>query len=170
MKRTLFAVIIVLFGSISFASAHTYKTEGTITVLMHSNPDDDPIVGQAAALFFQITDSANKFDATKCDCNLVISKQNQELFRGSLLRIDNAPTIYGFTKPFTFPEKAVYSITVTGKPTTANLFQSFEVNYDLRVDRGVGEPPQTKSTWPWVIGGILILAGAGLVLWKKTRK
>ncbi|MEO8065584.1 MAG: hypothetical protein ABI643_01865 [Candidatus Doudnabacteria bacterium] len=168
--------IIFAFGFIRSASAHLYETDGSVTVLLHSNPDDDPIVGAAAALFFQIDDTANRFDQAQCDCSVEISKQGKKLFSSSLLRIGGA-SIYAYTVPFTFPEKAVYSIVVTGKPKESELFQDFQVKYDLRVDRDQGQEatPATNSTSGRSAKLIAIIAVgfvvlAGLVIFFKSKR
>jgi hypothetical protein len=129
------------------ASAHIYITDRNITVLLHTNPDDDPIVNQPASMLFEITDKTNRFQVADCDCSVMISRQGQMLLNSPLLTF-NTPSIYEFTMPFTFPEKAVYEITFTGKPKTANAFQAFQVQYNLRVDRDAGQAanPQTNTS------------------------
>ncbi|MEJ0021877.1 MAG: hypothetical protein WDN47_04890 [Candidatus Doudnabacteria bacterium] len=154
MKRIIFYVFlaVLFFGFAQPVSAHVFKTDGSITVLMHANPDDDPIAGQPASLLFGITDTANKFDPANCDCKVSISDKSKQLLDESLLRIAGAaPSLYALTIPFTFPERAVYSIVVTGAPKTAGAFQNFQVEYDLRVDRTAGNTEAGSFTNHWLL-------------------
>jgi hypothetical protein len=172
MKKIVFGVLLIFlaFGFFKPALAHEYQTDGTITVLLHTNPDDDPVVAEPASLFFQVTDTAGRFDAAKCDCSVTISDQGKQLFSDSLLRIDGA-SIYGFTIPFTFPQKAVYGVVVTGKPKTLGAFQSFQVQFALRVDRTSGNTAAANLPGHWLVYLFLIVLFVGfLILWLKNRK
>lgn len=170
MKRILWCatLIVLAFGFFHTAAAHEYKTDGSVTVLLHSNPDDDPIAAEPASLFFQVSDTSERFDPALCDCSVTISNQGQKLFGGSLFRI-GGPSIYSFTIPFTFPKKAVYSISVTGKPKAVGTFQSFQVQYDLRISREVLPQPKKVPVTMIALVAIAIMAGIGLYFKSKNN-
>jgi hypothetical protein len=163
-KITLLIIFIFTFGLSQRVSAHTYSTDGAITVLMHSNPDDDPIAGEPAALLFDVDDKNDKFDPINCNCTVIISTENKEIFNGPALRIDG-PSIYGLTLPFTFPQRGIYQIKFSGGPKNSSQFQNFSVNFDLRIDRGTA---RSNSKLPYIIGGgIILLIGAAYFIKRK---
>ena len=166
MKRFFLGFLFILaLSSAQFASAHIYRTDGAITVLLHTNPDDDPIVGQPAMLLFQVSDTTNHFNASKCVCKITISNQDQQLFSGQLQGLGTAPSIYDLTIPFTFPVQAVYGIDVAGQPQTAGNFQSFQLHYDLRVSRIVIQPDKFTNPMIWIASGILMAGVIILILY-----
>jgi hypothetical protein len=149
MKKCITTIIFIvaMAGLAPQALAHVLKNDGPIGVLLHVNPDDDPIVGQPAALLFSVTDSTNRFDPAACNCMVTISEQGKQLFSGSMLRLGSAASIYSLTLPFTFPEKAVYHIVASGHPKNGKSFQNFQVDYDLRVDRGTDAQPASGTPY-----------------------
>ncbi|HEV8601622.1 MAG TPA: hypothetical protein VGQ87_03445 [Patescibacteria group bacterium] len=161
MKRLL--KILVLFVSVyglSFhtAEAHVLKSDGSIGVLLHVTPDDDPIVGEPAMFFFEVKDKQNKFSPQNCDCALTILKQDKQIFSTSLYSSSSGNDISSPMFSFTFPEKSVYSIVVTGKPKIADEFQAFSVKYDLRVSRDSGSASSSQLPLGKIILGIVIAA------------
>lgn len=168
--RSWLAFFLALSLALSFAprtGAHTYVTDGTITVLLHTNPDDDPIAGEPAAMLFEVTDSTKKFQAENCACRVAVANSGQTLLDTELLRISGA-SVYAFTMPLTFPQRAVYHIVVTGQPHTAGQFQSFKVEYDLRVDRQGAVAAKTRGFWGKL--GLIVLAGifvSGLIFMRR---
>ncbi len=171
-KPLLILFLIAILFVATPASAHTFQTDGSITVLLHTNPDDDPIAGQPAAVLFQITDTANKFDSSKCDCSVTISRQNNILFTAPLLRVVGA-SIYDLTQAYTFQERGVHQITVNGKPKIAGEFQSFKVQHDLRIDRGGAPSSPENNNILFIISGLIVFAivvGVGVYFKNKGRK
>ena len=169
MKKFLFtACLVVVLCSFQTAFGHEIKDDRDISVILHTNPDDDPIVGQPAAVLFSVSDKNNKFDNSQCDCRVIISEHGTELLSTALYRVTDSSTIYAYTMPFTFPKKDVYTIAMIGNPKTANAFQSFRVEYDLRVDRGSMPGPSSKLIW--VLGGIVIIIAVIFVFYVKARK
>lgn len=112
--------------------AHTLKTDGSIGAVIHIDPEDDPIIGEPAYFFFDFKDKDGKFKAEDCTCVATISRDNQVLATQTLAA-DTSLQSSSFS--YTFPEKGVYHIEVSGQPLSTNGFQSFKLNYDLRVER-----------------------------------
>lgn len=175
-----FAFIALIFCAVSVhtASAHIFKTDGDITVLLHANPDDDPIAKEPASLLFGVTDTTNKFTESACDCKVAISRGNATLLSTGLLHLATAPSLYSLTIPFTFPERAVYNITVTGTPKTPDAFQPFKTSFNLRVDRASSstaphpatEDASSDGKNALILGTVIILAvGLGLYFKNKIR-
>jgi hypothetical protein len=138
MKR-LFAPLILIAALAAIvpkiASAHVLKTDGSIGAVMHIDPDDDPIVSEPATFFFEIKDKQNKFTPEQCDCSANILRDGKTIFSAALFKDSSNNTINYPTFSYTFPERAVYTVQVVGKPLSDGAFQPFTLNYDVRVSR-----------------------------------
>jgi hypothetical protein len=127
--------------------AHILKSNHAIGAVLHVNPEDDPIAGQESSFFFEFKDKENKFTAGECFCTFSVLRAGkvigtQSLFQNiSDLQSNNAGTV------FTFPDKDVYIVRVTGKPKTDGAFQAFQLDYTIRVDRGLDTGTPQSSIW-----------------------
>ncbi len=127
MKRIL-CIIFSIFFLVAFpVSAHMLKIDRDMSGVFHVDPEDDPVVGEPAYLHFTITDKTNKFSFDACDCRVAIKNNGTTLFN----------QVFSTDTPisYVFPERALYTIEVTGSPRSAGTFQDFDLKYDLRVDR-----------------------------------
>ncbi len=165
-------ILLPLFTTLFFLSplpayAHILKTDGNIGAVLHIDPDDDPFVGQQASFFFEFKDKQNKFTPQNCDCTFSITEDGKEIFSQPLFQNNSSPSLDNASVFFTFPEKNVYQVKVTGKPNPADAFQKFTLTYDVRVARTTNSSTTTQGTqatntnWfsthiPHVIGGIII--------------
>jgi hypothetical protein len=142
-----FGLCLTLFFTCATTTfAHVFLDDGAINVFSHIEPDDSPVVGSKAKLFFVVTDKENKFDGRNCDCAISIQKTDgtvvysQKLFAG---KGDDEATA---SLTYTFPEKAVYDLKITGTPKKDFHFQVFEVHRVIRVDRTVSFDEISTST------------------------
>ncbi len=145
------AILTLVISSITFfsltqpVSAHVLLTSGSIGTTLHVAPDDDPPVGSPANFYFEFKDKENKFNPADCICKITILKNGielhtEDLFTTSLTNDINAPAFQ-----FTFPEKNVYTIKITGTPKTPESFQSFEINHTLRITREQNSNQSTNN-------------------------
>lgn len=150
MKRIFTLILPLLFTlliSVSPVFAHVLLTDGSIGATLHIDPEDDPIVGQPSNFYFEFKDKQNLFDPNNCDCRITITSNgqkiyDQELFNSSVQTSDlNSPV---FT--YTFPEKNIYLIKITGTPKTPNAFTPFNLEHSLRIDREASAKPQTQNS------------------------
>ena len=123
-------VLIPMTVRIPTASAHVVKSDGTINVFLHVDPDDSPIVGKPSRLIFEISDSEKKFSASHCDCMVYVKNGSVMVSSGKLT--NNSFSVL-------FPETGVYTITLDGNPKDSFFFQKFSLSYDQRVDRLEGQ-------------------------------
>jgi|GEM_PF-785460 len=138
------------------ASAHVLETDGSIGAIMHVDPDDDPIAGQPAKFYFEFKDKDNKFSFQNCDCSATITRNTQQVFSAPL-----PPD--GFS--YTFPERDVYVLDITGQPKQAGQFQSFRLEYTLRISRTAPANSQGSGSLPWGEHTLhYILFGAGFLV------
>lgn len=147
-------------------SAHVLETDGSIGAVIHIDPEDDPIVGEQASFFFEFKDKEGKFNGTNCDCVAVISKNGQELFRGSIYGNTDQPSLENSSLFFTFPERGVYSLEIIGKPLTPGAFQEFHLKDELRVERLPGAQPAEEKSGNFFIDHKLhlVVFGVGLAI------
>jgi len=157
MKK-IFLVLLVLtiFVPAHKVLAHEIAIDGSVQVLFHSDPDDNPSAGQPTALHFEATDSTNAFKAGDCNCVLTVSQKNQLLFESNVTPITASTSIYTFASAFTFPRTGDYKVTLAGISKTG-AFKSFTVAYNFTVP----DPNANKKLLISIgFGMLLILAGA----------
>jgi hypothetical protein len=154
------ALLLVLLSSTQ-AFAHVLETDGPIGAVFHVSPDDDPIAGEPADFFFEFKDRENRFTPSQCDCTVAISQHNEEIFVSSLTAHSTDPNLESASFSFTFPQKDIYTITITGKPMDGKAFTPFTLKYDLRVER---EKQATRNDEPFLQPLVLIIGLSVLVL------
>lgn len=145
--------------------AHTLVTDNNIGAVMHIDPDDDPVAGSPANFFFEFKDKQNRFDPSKCSCVAAIYQQGQKIFSQSLFQDNSSPSLSNSSFSYTFPDKDVYELKVTGSPINGASFQSFALTYDIRVSRVSGDP--NKSVYQQIadfMGGHVIHVGVIVTL------
>ncbi len=177
----LFLLLFVFIASSNTAYAHVLKTNGSVGAVMHVTPDDDPIAGEESGFYFEFKDKENKFKPENCDCTISILQSGKEIFSQPLFSNNADPSLSNASFSFTFPQRDVYKIKITGKPSNPGEFNDFTLEYDLRVER-VSENVQTteqasptqpeNKNWilahiPHIIGGFLAVA---LLLWVAVKK
>ncbi|HVM77129.1 MAG TPA: hypothetical protein VMU07_03190 [Candidatus Paceibacterota bacterium] len=164
-------VLVAVFGFVSSASAHVWRTDGNITVLLHVNPIDAPVAGQPAELLFGITDAANQFATGTCQCSVEVSENGKVLLNKELIPWTGGPSLFTYEMPFTFPNPAVYSIVVTGSPKASGTFQNFQVSYDERVGRNPNDPSADSDPLFYLaMGGVAVLILGSLYLTYRQVK
>jgi len=136
-KVFLFVLFLSLFLFFPFqeAQAHFTEIDGSISVTMHVDPNDNPKPGKQANLYFLVVDKAKKFSLNKCNCVVTINEKDKQIFKQKVIDRKNAhATIWGTYQPFVFPKNDLYHIVLSGKPVSQNTFQPFSVSWDFRVD------------------------------------
>ncbi len=161
LKNKFLFLILFLIISLSIPakiSAHVLKTDGSIGAVLHIDPDDDPIVNQPANFVLEFKDTKNKFHLYNCSCTYSLVKAGQTIVSGSLTSVsedDHNSAAFSYT----FPEKGVYQLKVSGSPVD-NSFSNFDLDYDLRVSRDSAAPNFNLLTQSWhflVLVGLLIV-------------
>lgn len=152
------------------ASAHVLQTDGTIGAVMHIDPNDDPIAGQQAGLFFTFKDTTDKFDAKNCDCKIAILESGKTMYAQPLFPNTSTPPLDNASLFYTFPSPNVYQVVITGTPTSKNAFQSFKLVYAVRVEKPQGLDQNANSSTNFFIthfgqfiAGILLLLVVSIV-------
>jgi len=177
VKRACHFVCIVLLAVWIFACplvtfAHFEETDGSISVTLHVEPNDNPQPDKKANLYFLFEDTAKKFELNKCNCIVTVNEQGKQIFQKRLTELKSRHfSIWGTYIPFIFPHNDVYHIALTGKPLTNNIFSPFSVSWDFRADPanpGIVDDDAKQSSLSdiqvligsWVIGiVVLVLIG-----------
>jgi hypothetical protein len=142
MKKLFFCFLLSLLFFLFLsptAHAHFAATDGNITIVLHVDPNDQPIPGQLAHLYFlfNFNDTTKKFSLRDCNCIVTVVEQgNQKQIEQQKLLEKNNPhlTIWGANMPIVFPARDVYFITIKGSPIKPNDFKPFYLTWFFRVD------------------------------------
>lgn len=138
--------------------AHVLRSDGTVGAVMHVTPEDDPIAGEPSDFYFEFKDTASRFSPEACNCVITIKKAGEEVYSQPLFINNSNPNLQNASFSYTFPEKNVYTVEISGKPKTNDSFTSFTLTYDLRVEREKTpeESQNTESFWDRY--GIVVVA------------
>lgn len=117
----------------SFVNGHTLESNESISAIMHIDPQDNPIIGEEASLQFEFIDPKQAFTLEMCECIISINLKNNNLLTQALVSDTN--NVHTSTVSFSFPEKAIYTVKIQGKPQHGEIFKPFTLTYSLRVER-----------------------------------
>lgn len=137
MKKLLLTVPILFAFLIlvDIAEAHFLATDKNIGAVLHVDPTDEPVVGAQTSFFFEFKDKDNKFNPENCDCSFNIFENGRNVYSQPLFQTVTKPSLTNAAVFYTFSEKGAYEIRVSGKPNSANKFSSFNLKWNLRVEK-----------------------------------
>jgi hypothetical protein len=177
MKKII-AILALLLLPLSM-SAHEIKSAGTLNILLHMEPLDNPAAGEDAQVFFSVEDSANKFKYADCTCRVIVKRMDDfELLNRLVTPEDDAPD-WGANVariPFVFPQVGIYKVIIQGT-SKAKTFTDFNLEYDKRIERQSESESlapmedQSDSGWlsnPFYIGAIAIVLG--IIIYEVVNK
>jgi hypothetical protein len=140
MKKILLSILfltLLYFFVPQTVHAHFPATDKEIYAILHVDPNDSPIPGEQANLYFLITfgKSIKTFYLNQCNCVVTVTEEGKQIFQQQILD-KNTPknSIWGANVPFVFPQRDVYHIALSGKPLPGYTFQPFTVSWNFRVD------------------------------------
>jgi hypothetical protein len=160
LKRFKYVVLIVTLGVLlapAATSAHTFRSDGPVTVLLHVDPNDTPLTHEPSRLNFYVFDAANQFLGTQCTCSVRVTLGNTTILSEPITFHDNGSN-HVAQVPIVFPSLGVYQIYLTGRPKGGYVFHAFKLNYLQRVSL-VGRAAPTND---WL--GTAELVGIGVVI------
>ncbi len=126
--------------------AHVLKSDGSIGAVLHVSPEDDPIARQLTSFFFELKDKNGQFQPGNCDCKGDILQNGKIIYSAPLFQNNSSPSLDNASFSFTFPEKDIYQVQVSGKPTTTGTFQPFNLVWDVRVARESSDTNTAESS------------------------
>ncbi len=157
-------ISIALSVSISNAvSAHVLITDDTNTrgAVLHIVPDDDPIAGQPATLYFDGQDGMVTQDSV-----VRMTVQAQDGATDTVVMKKKASTA---TVDYTFPTQGVYKMNITvNRDGRVSSFQ-----HTQRVSRGIVGAALVPVDTAWakvvVIGGIVSMCVLGIMVFNRRK-
>lgn len=170
----LLVVSFVIFSS--KVQAHVLETNGSVGAVIHISPDDDPTAGEQSDFFFEFKDKENKFKPQDCNCTITIYQSGKEIHSQPLFQNNTNPTLTSTSVSYTFPQKDVYILKITGKPLQASKFTPFTLTYDIRVAKettqqvntqGASDNPKKAYFIHLVAGLILLIFVIGVIIRQK---
>lgn len=173
MRPTKTILIILAFADLPIllltlvAQAHEFKSDGPIGALLHIDPDDSAIAGEAAHIYLAFKDENEQFTPSNCDCILTIARNGSAIYSGPVAPLQNSA--YGsnvLSMEYNFPSKGIYTLTVKGS-SSEKKFQPFQISYDIRVEREVARP---VNTLPYLLGGVAAMIIVIVAFIIKFRK
>ncbi len=150
MMKLIIALLtpLYLFIPINSASAHVLITDETNTkgAILHIIPDDDPIAGEQATLYF---DAQNQLIQADSSVTLTIKDEN-----GNEKEVETKIDDSLVTANFTFPEQGVYNVTYA----VVSNGNTHVFNQSQRVSRGLANTDQVGQTYAWA-ESLLVASG-----------
>ncbi|MBV9159436.1 MAG: hypothetical protein JO019_02440 [Candidatus Kaiserbacteria bacterium] len=138
--RTSISLLIAaaLFALPLAASAHVLKTSGTMGIVLHLDPEDEPQAGVVTPIYLAFKDTAGRFKFSECDCRMYIAPYAQKDSIDTSKASDAFLHTHGGDElnadaTFVFPKPDVYALEVVGTPKDGSSFTPFTVLYDVRV-------------------------------------
>jgi hypothetical protein len=139
MVKTFFLLIalLVFTQSVPDIQAHVLETDNTIGSIIHIDPEDDPIVGEPAHLYFDIKDKTDRFSLQACNCTVTIERNGGIMHTQEFTHTQEKNPAFEYT----FPKKGVYEIVLSGTPHDGKSFDSFRHQFTFRVSRTLDITP-----------------------------
>ncbi len=139
---TLLVALVLLMIPAEQAASHVLKTDGSIGVTIHINPDDAPVADAPSAIILTFQDKAGKLDAApwECDCRIEVRKTGELI---ETLPISLSSTVA--TVGYMFPDGGSYNLEVIGEPRAAEAFSPFKVSFTYHVADGAGGVSGSRS-------------------------
>jgi hypothetical protein len=163
IKKILFiSVVFIFLGITPSVSAHFLATDHSMGVVLHTDPDDDPIAGSPTGLYFDVKDTTGKFVPTTCECTVLLYEGQKLLVTQPVFQNASA-TNFTAGMIYTFPKKDTYRVVFTGKPVASGAFQPFSLSWNLPIQRVENAPQPQNTSWlrihtPHIVGiGIILI-------------
>lgn len=164
MNKFLSLLVLLSLLSISLpniAKAHVLETNGDIGAVLHIDPDDDPYAKIPSQIYFDIKDKSNRFNFSNCECLFTVYS-NDKLIHSQKALSENIT--------YTFPQKGVYKISLTGKPLGSEKFSNFTLSYDIRVSREPDQVNNQKKNYLPIVFSTLFLSLFVFLIFKFKNK
>jgi hypothetical protein len=144
MKKYL-VLIIVLMAIITcpnhvFAHVLLRDSQANIGSVLHINPDDDPIAGKPAQLYFDIQDKSSQTRLPYAAYNLSVTNEANVT---SVIPLD-ASTGSTLLATYTFPVQGLYRLRLYSNARYDNFLKVTMVD-SIRISRGLSNPGQVVS-------------------------
>ncbi len=156
------------------ASAHSYKSAGTVTVQFHVSPNDRPVAGTVSLLNFFIADKANKFVLADCYCRAVVqnAKGKKQTVALAAERVKGESRGAMAITNYTFAKGGVYTVELLATSKRLQGFPAFKVAFLQPVE---AESPGSAllsgitSSWLIFIASLGLLGLLVVLVWGQRK-
>lgn len=133
-------------------SAHIVESDGDMTVTLHINPQDYPVINVPQTLEFIYGTPGGKFDARTCTCTMTLLQDNKQLLKKEVPSVNN----YFGKLTYTFKKTGVYKVLLSGVPKSSANFSRFNLTFNIRVAKSVPGEASAYSKIPSAPRGNLV--------------
>ena len=127
--------VLSLLALTSSALAHELARDGNVGALMHTDPDDAPLVAKPTAVFFELNQKGGKaILLSQCSCTLNVYAGGMAAGRAPITRGVLKQGKGELLSSVVFPKVGAYTLMLTGKPKTGASFPAFRLSWVVRAD------------------------------------
>jgi hypothetical protein len=179
-QKIFILLLLVMVTWPQFLFAHEVKLQNDISVTLHMEPQDDPVVGEPGELFLSFKDFQNRFNIDDCDCSAKVFSKDKVLFNGHLS--EKAGESFGSNSVVIntiFPKKAIYTVSLIAKSKTG-VFPDVKMDFFVRIAReSTGQTAQSrnipqnevskekfKDLAVYILPGVVLVGGVIIILIK----
>ncbi len=147
------------------ALAHSTDGNEGITAQLHIDPVDNITAGQEAKFYFIFQDPNGTFEIGRCDCVIVLTKDEVEQDRQPIQLQNSAYASFG-TYPLyikTIPDPGMYELHLEGAPKDGATFPPFELNFDVHVAEANGITDTHHHSFAQDHFGHIVIFGGGFL-------
>lgn len=133
--KNLTTTLLLLALTASPVLAHELARDGNVAALMHTDPDDAPLIAKPTAVFFELNQRGGKPIAlSQCNCTLNVYAGSVRpgavpVGRGALRQGKNQ-----LLSSVVFPVAGAYTMVLTGAPKPGASFDKFKLSWVVRAD------------------------------------
>ena len=165
MQKVIFFLFFVVFLlTLRDAEAHSLASEKSIEGIVHIDPNDDPVAGRETNFHIEIHDGKSRFNVNECNCEVFLYDQGRIVYSYKNTYEKQSSDLYDINFSYNFPKKGIYELKVSGKPNVENAFESFDLNFEIKVDKVILENKNLVSNLSDFRGQILLAIVAFIFL------
>lgn len=144
--------------------AHGNHEDTGITAQLQIDPSEKIVAGTESKFFFVFQDSEGLFEVNRCDCEIVLLKDDVEQDRQLVMTETNSFASFGSYPLYskTISEPGNYVLHLEGAPKDGAIFKPFELHFDVQVVK-----PQEQDNSIVYIGSVVIAILALVYFFKK---
>jgi hypothetical protein len=146
--------------------AHSLISQDNIAVVVHINPNDDPVAQEETQIYFSVSDTSKSFQSKYCQCKVLVQENGKTVFEKSLPRENMVSDTAEFVAVYTFEKPIVYTVSLEGESINTS-FDSFTFSQDIRVKHASTQSNIGQYT---VYGLVAIGALLTILLFTKLQK
>ncbi len=149
---TLFAIVTVtMLANVQPAFAHVVIRDETNSVgaVLHITPDDDPVAGDKANLYFSIENQS----LVRSNVTIAITDEAT----GQIANVEASMNSSSVSAEYVFPSRGVYSINLK-----VSGVENYNFSYTQRVTKGTGSSSLPEQEYP-LAKATLLFSGMALI-------